>query len=350
MKRFLAVLKARTLEFLRDRAALGWNVVMPIAFVFGFAFLFTGENKDVYNVAVYPETAAIAGHELNFFETRYIKFFHVKDLQAAIEQVKHHQLDMVIDLNKPYRYWINSTSAKGYFLEKLLVADSIKSENIASLAKLFNVVDLPKRETVSGREVRYVDWVLPGVLSVNMMFSCLYGVGYVIVRYRKNQVLRRLKATPLRVFEFLAAQVVSRWLLTMVVTVFVFITCNAVINFFMLGSYVSLFVVFAIGSLTLISLGLIVAARISSEEFSDGVLNLLAWPMMLLSGAWFSLEGAHPIAQKLSQIFPLTHMITAARAIMNDGASLLDVMPQLLVLLAMAAVFFVIGALMFRWE
>lgn len=350
MKRFFTVLKARNLEFLRDRTALGWNFVMPVAFVFGFAFLFSGEDKDIYKVGVYPESAAIASHELYFFDTRYINFIHVANLQTAIKKVKHHQLDMVIDLNPPSRYWINSTSANGYFLEKLLVADSIQSEDIASFARLLNVVDVPQKQTVSGREVRYVDWVLPGVLAVNMMFSCLYGVGYVIVRYRKNRVLRRLQATPLMVFEFLAAQVVSRWLLTMVMTIIVFITCDAFIDFFMMGSYVSLFVVFAIGALTLISLGLVVAARIKSEELSDGVLNLIAWPMMLLSGVWFSLEGVNPLAQKLSQIFPLTHMVTAARAIMNDGAGLVDVYPQLLVLMAMAGIFFVIGSLSFRWE
>lgn len=350
MKRFWAVLKARNLEFLRDRAALTWNFVMPVAFVFGFAFLFSGEERDVYKVGVYPQTAAIASHESSFFDTHYVKFIPVDNLQLAIEKVKHHQLDMVIDLSLPSRYWINSTSPNGYFLEKLLVADSIKSEDIASFAKLLNVVDLPEKQTVSGEEVRYVDWVLPGILSVNMMFSCLFGVGYVIVRYRKNRVLRRLQATPLHVFEFLAAQIVSRWLLTVVMTVLVFIVCDVVIDFFMMGSYVSLFVVFATGALTLISLGLVVASRIKSEELSDGLLNLISWPMMLLSGVWFSLEGVNPLAQKLSQIFPLTHMISAARAIMNDGAGLSDVYPQLLILLGMAAVFFVIGSLSFRWE
>jgi ABC-type multidrug transport system permease subunit len=183
-----------------------------------------------------------------------------------------------------------------------------------------------------------------------MMFSCLYGVGYVIVRYRKNRVLRRLQATPLLVFEFLAAQIVSRWLLTIVMTVIVFVICDVFVDFFMRGSYLALFVVFATGALTLISLGLVVAARIKSEELSDGILNMVSWPMMLLSGVWFSLEGVNPLAQKLSLIFPLTHMISAARAIMNDGAGLLDVYPQMLVLLTMAGVFMLIGALAFRWE
>jgi ABC-type multidrug transport system permease subunit len=349
MKRFLAVLKARNLEFLRDRSALAWNFVMPVAFVFGLAFLFSGEEQDIYKVGVYSQANA-ASQESSFFDIRYVKFIPVDNLESAIEKVKHHQLDMLVDLNPPSRYWINYTSPNGYILEKLLVADSIKSEDIASFAQLLNVVDVPQKQTVTGKEVRYVDWVLPGILAVNMMFSCLFGVGYVIVRYRKNRVLRRLQATPLTAFEFLAAQVVSRWLVTVVTATIVFVICDIFIDFFMRGSYVDLFVVFATGAFTLISLGLVIAGRIKSEELSNGILNLISWPMMLLSGVWFSLEGVNPLAQKMSQVFPLTHMISAARAIMNDGAGLMDVYPQLLALVVMAAVFFVIGSLSFRWN
>lgn len=350
MKRFVAVFNARNLEFLRDRAALGWNILLPVLFVFGFAFLFSEEDRDIYKVGVYPETASLSAGELRFFETRYIKFIKVGDLPKAIDKIEHHQLDMLIDLTSPSRYWINSSSANGYFLEKLLLAQSIQSEDIASFAKLFNVLEIPRRQTVFGEEIRYVDWVLPGILAVNVMFSCLWGIGYVIVRYRKNRVLRRLKATPLTAFEFLAAQVASRWMIAMIVTVAVFVGCDAVINFYMRGSYFDLFIVFALGSLTLISMGLLVAARLKSEELSDGLLNLISWPMMLLSGVWFSLEGANTVAQGLSKVFPLTHMIEAARAIMNDGAGLVDVYPQLLVLGVMTVMFFLIGSLLFRWE
>lgn len=350
MKRFLAVFKARNLEFLRDRSALGWNIIFPVVMVFGFAFLFSGDDQDVYKVGVYPSKSDFSNHESVFFKTKYIKFIVVEDIEIAIDKVTHHQLDMLIDLNSPARYWVNSTSTNGYFLEKLLLADSIQSESIASIASLLDVVEVPKKQTVHGREIRYVDWVLPGIIAVNMMFSCLYGIGYVIVRYRKNKVLRRLKATPLTPFEFLSAQVASRLLIVSVITTMVYFGCDYFIEFHMRGSVFDLFVVFILGALTLISMGLIVASRIKSEELSDGILNMISWPMMLLSGVWFSLDGVHPIAQKVSQIFPLTHMIEAARAIMNDGATLLDVSPQVITLLIMSMVFMLIGSLMFRWE
>ena len=105
-------------------------------------------------------------------------------------------------------YWINDESPKGYILEQVLRGSTAPPE--------FD------KQRVSGRVIRYVDWVVPGVLAMNMMFSCLFGVGYVIVRYRKNGMLKRLKATPLTPLEFLSAQVASRWWLTLATTVLVF--------------------------------------------------------------------------------------------------------------------------------
>ena len=171
---------------------------------------------------------------------------------------------------------------------------------------------------------------------MNMMFGSLFGIGYVIVRYRKNGVLKRLKATPLTAFEFISAQIFSRLLLTLSITILVFLGTN--------------FLVYTLGAFCLISLALILASRTESEEFAGGILNLITWPMMIFSGVWFSLEGLPPTAQYLSKLLPLTHIVDAARAVMNDGAGMLDIMPDLLVLLAMSILFLFIGAMLFRWK
>jgi ABC-2 type transport system permease protein len=182
------------------------------------------------------------------------------------------------------------------------------------------------------------------------MFSCLFGVGFVIVRYRKNGFLKRLKATPLGAFQFLFAQLVSRLLLIMLITIVVYSGCNLFIEFNMQGSYWTLLLVTTLGATSMISIGLLIAARTASEEFAGGILNAITWPMMLMSGAWFSLEGTHAWVQQLAQIFPLTHLISATRAIMNEGASLAQVMPHLWVIGVMSVVFLAIGALIFKWE
>ena len=333
-RRFWAVLMCRNRVFLRDRSTLTWNLLFPVSLIAGFAFAFSGPGLDLYKVGVLGGVSTGPGSA--FFSMRYIDFIPVDDPSVALRKVKRHQLDMLID-PAGRRYWINDEAPKGYVLERMLRgADAAAPEF--------------RKQTVSGRGIRYVDWVMPGILAMNMMFGCLFGVGYVIVRYRKNGMLKRLKATPLTPLEFLTAQVTSRLWLTLTTTVVVFIGTDYFIGFPMHGSYLDLFVVFAVGAISLISLGLIVAARTTSEELAAGLLNLLSWPMTFLSGVWFSLEGVHPFLQQCAQLAPLTHIIDAARAIMLDGAGLGDVSIHLLALTVMSLGFMAVGARLFRWE
>ncbi|MCW9047605.1 MAG: ABC transporter permease [Gammaproteobacteria bacterium] len=332
-QRFISILKARDREFVRDRSALAWNILFPLLIIFGFAYAFTGDQLDQYKVGVIHQSE---NNEISFYSTQYIHFIDINELErtTAIDKVKRHQLDMLLEVDKK-RYWVNDSSPSGYMLEKVLAGSGGEGY---------------QKQRVQGAQVRYVDWLIPGVLGMNMMFSALFGVGYVVVRYRKNGVLKRLKATPLSALEFLSAQVVSRLWLIMAITSVVFIGCDLLIGFSMAGSYFNLFLVYALGAFSMISMGLIVAARVKSEEMAGGLLNMMSWPMMFLSGVWFSLEGLHPWVQKLALIFPLTHITQAARVIMLDGAGLLVILPNLVALLVMSVIFLLLGVLLFRWE
>ena len=156
---------------------------------------------------------------------------------------------------------------------------------------------------------------------MNMMFSCLFGVGYVVLRYRKSGFLKRLHATPLSAFEFLSAQVLSRLAPDRVRHRDPVRRASAPSSTSTTPAASLLLLLLAIlGALSMIALGLTIAARFSSEELVGGLLNLLTWPMMLLSGIWFSLEGSPRWVQWVAHIFPLTHVLDAARAVMLDGA------------------------------
>jgi ABC-type multidrug transport system permease subunit len=203
--------------------------------------------------------------------------------------------------------------------------------------------------TVQGAGTGYIDWLFPGILGMNMMFSALFGVGYMVVLYRKNGVLRRFAATPLTPFEFLASQVASRLVVIVVSTAFVFVACLVLFGFSNQGNYLSLIVFASLGACSHIALALLIAARSSSEEFASGLLNIIAWPMMFLSEVWFSLEGAPPWVQKVSAALPLTHLVGGMRAILNEGASLFSLGPSVAVLVGYTAFFMAVGSAMFRW-
>jgi ABC-type multidrug transport system permease subunit len=334
--RIYALFVARNTEFFRDRSALAWSVLLPVLIIFGFAYAFTEDNPEKFKVAMIA--TAQAGSATNAFKmTRYIRFIEVDDIEANLRKIERHQIDLLFDANTR-NYWINQTSPNGYIVEKLLIAAFAGSAQTL------------QQNMVEGDEVRYIDWVIPGVIAMNIMWGALFGIGYVIVRYRKMGVLKRLHATPVTSVEFLTAQIFSRLWLLLVINVLIYIGMDFFLDFRMDGSYFDLLFVFTLGCICLICCGLLVAARISSEEVANGLLNLFSWPMMFLSGVWFSLEGAHPLMQKLALLLPLTHITAAAREIMIDGAGLAQIADHLLVLGLSSIVLLVIGAKIFRWE
>jgi ABC-type multidrug transport system permease subunit len=332
MRRLLAVLHARNLEFLRDRSTLIFTLLLPVLLVIGMGFVFGGPERPLFKVGVLAPRIDRAAHP--FLRERYVEFIPLPEEAQALQKVRHQQVDLVVDLGAVPRYWVNTDSPKGYIVEKLLLA----AEPAAS------------RQPVSGAALRYVDWLFPGILGMNMMFSCLFGVGYVVLRYRKSGFLKRLYATPLTAFEFLGAQVLSRLGLILFVTTILYVGIGAIIGFHNAGSTLLLLVLAIIGALSMIALGLTIAARFASEELVGGLLNVLTWPMMLLSGIWFSLEGSPRWVQWVAHIFPLTHVLDAARAVMLDGAGLAQIAPHLLFLGVTALAFLAFGAWSFRWR
>jgi ABC transporter DrrB family efflux protein len=332
MGRLLAVLHARNLEFLRDRSTLIFTLLLPVLLVIGMGFVFGGPERPLFKVGVLAPSIEREAHP--FLRERYVEFVPLPQQAQALQKLTHQQVDLLVDLRAPPRYWVNTDSPKGYIAEKLLLA----AEPAAS------------RQPVSGAALRYVDWLFPGILGMNMMFSCLFGVGYVVLRYRKSGFLKRLYATPLTAFEFLSAQVLSRLGLILFVTAILYVGIGAIIGFRNAGSTLLLLLLAIIGALSMIALGVTIAARFASEELVGGLLNLLTWPMMLLSGIWFSLEGSPRWVQWVAHVFPLTHVLDAARAVMLDGAGLAQIAPHLLFLAATALAFLAFGAWSFRWR
>jgi ABC-type multidrug transport system permease subunit len=344
-RRILAIFVARNREFYRDRAGLGWNIFMPMLMVLSFAFIFSEDPPAPFKVGVLTADGTLPTPPTGLLTLEHIQFIPVTDLEAAIAKVDRHQLDLLLDpAPEPDVYWVNRESPQGYLAERLLLTAA------GGGATGEGTTAPPRRHERSGNPLRYADWVLPGILAMNILFSSLWGVGWVIVRYRKNGVLRRLKATPLSPFEFLAAQILSRLVVVMGASLIVYGGAALVIDFPMRGSHVALALIYLAGAICLISLGLIVSARLRTEELADGILNLISLPLLLLSGVWFSMEGTSAAAQLFSQLSPLTHVVDGARAIMIDGAQTADVLPQVLWLTALALVFLAIAARLFRWE
>ena len=355
LRRIFVMFTARNREFFRDRAAFGWNFLFPFLLVAGFAVMFGSDRHQTYKIGLFPQPSGmIDSASLPLPEalrdTRYLSFIGFSDQSTGMQRLQQHKIDLLVEVGAvggpngpgkahPFRYWVSDTSPKGYVAERLFRGALTDGHGDGGF----------ERAPVQGHQVDYIDWLFPGILAMNMMFSALYGVGFVVVRYRKNGVLKRLKATPLRPFEYLSAQLLSRLFLLVFSLVIVWGGCTLIFDFQVRGRYLDLLIAFTLGGASLTALGLVLAARGTSEEFTNGVLNFLSWPMMFLSEVWFSLEGAPEWVHQVAACLPLTHLLSAARQIMNEGATLASVGPQLLILALMTLSFLAIGATLFSW-
>lgn len=339
-KRILIIFINRNREFYRDKSGFGWNILFPFFVIVGFSLIFSQDSRKEYKVGLINSgtiKTEISESYNEFRKTGYIDFIEFESQQTGIDRLLHHRIDLLID-PADGRYWKSSTSPKSFITEKLLIASSAEGKTEFT------------RESVEGREIPYIEWLFPGVLAMNMMFSALFGVGYSVVRDRKNGVLKRFSVTPLSPFEFLTAQILSRMFVLFITTGTVFLACTLIFGFENRGSYLTLLLIFILGSFSMVSLALIIASRSSSEEFAGGVLNLLSWPMMLLSEVWFSMEGARPWVITLSKFLPLTHITNGVRQVMNDGATLHGIKNQIIALSAMSLLFLAAGSMLFRWQ
>lgn len=350
IKSIKAVLIARLREFYRDKAAFYWHLGLPFFIIASFYFIFDSKQTPSYKVGVVKSAdsikpmlskrarpMAIQSLNLNseeFFQLKYIQFIP-QEKKEGLDKIRNHNLDMLVQLGTPLKYWINDSNKKAYFLEKILKGSYQQSV---------------QKNSSLDRAVNYVDWVFPGILALNIMFSCFWGVGWLIVKYRDDGYLKRLNATPLKIYHFMLGQMFARLIIILCGTSIIFIVGSWFIDFEMQGSYLDLFICYFFGVLSLISIGLLVASRTTSKEFADGALNLFSWPMMIFSGMWFSLEGIPSWLLVFAYSLPLTHLVESTRKIMLEGAVLSDLWFNVFSMMVFSVVAFLLVAFLFKWN
>lgn len=331
---------ARSFEYLRDSNSLIKTLLMPLALIIGIAYTFSGPQPPLFKVAVIAASGDASDQNSDpFLQTPLIRFYAEKDVANAIHKVELQRIDMAVAPGTggaPTRYWISRLSQKGRLVEQLL-RSAVDGRSL-------------QREYVSGKEVRYVDWVITGVIGLNIAMSSLFGIGTVVMAQRRSGYLKRLGATPLRSFEFLIAQLCSRLFVVVLINTLILAACKSMLGLRMGGSYVDLFAVVALGAMTVSALALVVTARTSSEDLGNGLLSLLFTLMTVVSGAFFSVDGAPAALHAASSLSPLSHLLDGMRAVMLDGADLAQIVPQLQVLAAMCLAYLVIASIAFKWR
>jgi ABC-type multidrug transport system permease subunit len=328
----------RFLLFLREPEAIFWVFIFPILLAVGLGIAFRNRPADVLPVGATSEqlTQALASDKgLNAITIDEAAGTHALAI-GTINLLAIQQQDSVT-----YKYDETNPDAR---MARLLAERAIQTaagrhDPLPSQNQFIH-------ETGS----RYIDFVIPGLLGMNLMGSAIWGMGFAIVEARQKKLLKRLVASPMPRWQYMASFILSR-LVMLVIEVVVFVGfARVAFGVPLRGSLWQLALLCLITSLAFSALGLLVASRAKTMEAASGLMNLVMLPMWILSGVFFSATRFPAVIQPFVRALPLTAAIDALRSNMLQGVSLNHLTMQVFILLAWLVVPFAVTVKIFRWR
>lgn len=329
----------RFYEFLREPEALFWVFVFPLLLAAGLGLAFRNRPPEVLKIAaVTPQLAQ---------SLRRDKLLDVQQLssQAGEDALRTGKVALLAipgpGGNVVYRF--DDTNPEGRTARML--ADRAVQQ-AAGRADPVRSSDELMREPGS----RYIDFLIPGLLGMNLMGSAIWGMGFAIVDARRKKLMKRLIATPMPKHFYLLSFLLSRLALLVVEVAALVGFGSLVFNVPVRGSLLDLMVLCVIGSLAFSALGLLIASRASTIEAASGLMNITMLPMWIVSGVFFSAQRFPDVLQPVIRSLPLTALIDALRMNMLQGGSLSQLAPQIGVLATWLVICFTLALKLFRWK
>ena len=332
---------ARIRGFFREPSAVFWTFAFPVLLTIALGIAFRSRPPEPVRTAVLagPGAEAVratlaAGRDVT------ADVMAEGDARAALRTGR---VSIVVVPGAPPTYRYDPTRPESR-LARAVVDDLL--QRAAGRSDALPVAD--QRLTEPG--ARYVDFLVPGLVGMNIMSAGMWGIGWVIVEDRQKKLLRRMVATPMRRSEYLLSFVIVR-VLFLLLEVPVLVGFGVVaFGIPLRGSLAVLGVVSVLGALAFAGLGLLVASRAKNTQTASGLMNLVMMPMFVLSGVFFSVENFPGAFQPLVRVLPLTALNDGLRAVMNEGAGLVALWPKLALLLAVSLLSFASALKLFRWS
>jgi ABC-2 type transport system permease protein len=340
--------KARLREFVREKGTIFWVFGFPLLMAIALGLAFRSSPPERPRVAL-VSSPALAPESVQARSMRAL--LDSPRLQAesmsreqAQRQLARAKVDLVVDWDGERPVYRFDPLQQRSALARSFAADV--QERALGRQDRLSIAEAP----VSERGTRYIDFLLPGLIGMNLMGSSMWGVGYSLVVARKRRLLRRYAVTPMRHSHFLLSYFLSR-------SFFLLIELAVLVTFGWLafgvtvrGSTALLVLVAFTGAAAFAGLGLLIGARVENTEAASGWMNFVQLPMWMLSGTFFSYERFPEWLQTPARLLPLTALNDALRGVFNDGSSLWDLRQPYLVLGAWCVVSFVASARLFRWQ
>jgi ABC-type multidrug transport system permease subunit len=330
-------------EFLREPEAVFWTFAFPVILAFGLGIAFRNKPADVIAIGVVrgtPSGDSLAARLAKAPDLR----VEPLDADAAARALRTGDVALIASAGASgveYRY--DDTRPEGR-TARLLTDDALQRA-----AGRRDPVPVSERQ-VREKGSRYIDFVVPGLLGMNIMGGGIWGLGFAIVEARRKNLLKRLVSTPMRRTHYLASFLFSRFVFLILEVAVLVGSAALLFDVPVRGSLVQLFVVCLLSALAFGGLGLLIASRARTMEGVSGLMNLTMMPMWVLSGVFFSSANFPKAAQPFIQALPLTATINALRATMLQGAGWGAVAPAVAVIAAWLLLTFTLALRLFRWR
>ncbi|HEX2968123.1 MAG TPA: ABC transporter permease [Bacteroidales bacterium] len=370
IKQLWQLILSQSREIIREPGVLFWGIVFPILMSLGLGLAFTKKGEIIRKVAVITDTQVINNPVISSFlnerceknETtgnknwrfRYkinddklgnsVFLFYEMKWEDAVRLLKRGTMNVLISAT--------SDSVEYHF-------DPMNSDAELTYMKLSSIISYGvAQESIPGAVIRpltttgtrYIDFLVPGLITMGVMMSCMWGISYGIIEKRSKKLLRRLVATPMRKSHFLIALITVRIIMNIIESLALLIFAIIVFKMRIQGDITSLILVYIAGNIAFAGLAVFVSSHTSSTEVGNGLINFVVMPMMVLSGIFFSYQNFPDWSHGFIKALPLTMMTDNFRSIINEGSGIADAALPVVILTGIGFALFASGLKIFKWH
>jgi ABC-2 type transport system permease protein len=358
---YWALLVASVKMFVRNRAALFFSLVVPLLIMLIFGVLNFGGTTEV-SLGLVDEASNPASSTLRTALSATDAFkIQAGAQQSELDELSQGHRDLVLvipagfelrptaDATRQLTAYTNVSKPQQAQVGGLLLNAVVSQVMLAAGQPGGPAGPVVQVKALPGRDLGYIDFLVPGMLALTVMQLGLFSVSFGFVQLKRTGALRRLFATPTSPAYFLGAQVTSRLLIGLA-QVLILLGVGLWFGLQLVGSVLLLLAVSVLGSCIFLAMGFSVAGWAKNEDQAAPVANLISLPMTFLSGVFFPRDAMPDLLQRITDFLPLTYLSDALRKIANDGAGIGDIGTDLLGLAVWAVISFVVAVRLFSWE
>ncbi len=338
--------RARILEFVRSPGVIFWVFGFPVLLAVALGLAFRNQPPEPVRAAIVGDGATLATERLEGDDR--VKISKLDD-EAAAKALRTGKIDIIARIDPgdgplphtTYKYDPSRPEARA---ARLVLGDALER----AYGRKDGLASVDETEEEPGG--RYIDFLIPGLIGLNIMGSCMWGIGYAVVDARRRKLLKRFAATPMPRSNFLLSFLFSRLVFLIAEVALLALFGFLVFDVRFEGSVAAVGLLSAVGAFAFSGLSLVIAARIESAEVASGWMNFIMLPMWLLSGSFFSYDRFPEVIHPYIKFLPLTALNDALRAVINEGTSIFALLPETGILAAWGLLGFVIALKMFKWQ